>query len=134
MAKARGIPTRLEQRLGWLLVVLATLVWPSALLHEATTLHAVCPEHGELLDVEAHDSTAHGDEAAGLRLVAPGGEDGGHELCPFVALGQPAAPSGEVPLRASRFPGSAALAEAGSEHRFQSIPILCLAPKQSPPL
>jgi hypothetical protein len=131
---ARGTRTRLEQRLGWLLVVLAALVWPSALLHDATTAHAVCPEHGELLDVGAHDPSADEDPHEGSRLAAAGESGGEHELCPFVTLGQPAALPVDVPPGEGLVAEPVVLVRIGGEQRFQSIPILCLAPKQSPPL
>lgn len=123
-----------ERRLGWLLVALAAFVWPSILLHEATTFHAICPEHGELLDVEfAHADSDHGPEDPGVRLSAAESENDAHELCPFVVLGQPASPAYDVPC--GRILGKEPLVpvEVAREFRFQSIPILSLAPKQSPP-
>jgi hypothetical protein len=134
MTKPRQTGRVIERRLGWLLVVLAAFVWPSVLLHEATTFHAVCPEHGELLDVEfAPGGSDHGPDEPGVRLSAAENEEGAHELCPFVVLGQPASPAQDVPC--GRILGEEPLGpvEIAREFRFQSIPILRLAPKQSPP-
>jgi hypothetical protein len=123
-----------EQRFGWLLAALILLVWPMASWHESTTVHAICPEHGERLDVstDAPSGAAPADEhdAEGAGNDA---EDA-HEECPFVLLAQPTssdcgAPQWRIePLE----PRTHVTSVAHEAHR--STPLLLLAPKQSPPV
>lgn len=120
--------------LGWVLSILALLVMPVASWHEATTVHEICAEHGEVLDVAAPLEHAEDAEAAGPQWSASDEEHGEHELCPFLQLGQPTSPPPETPLGAGR-PVETAVATPRVEHaRHASVPLLCLAPKQSPPV
>lgn len=128
---ARPVKFRSAERglVGLLAVVLCWL-WPLASWHELTTPHAVCPEHGERLDL-AHDEER-ADRHDGPRLVAP--NDGhAHEECAFTPLAQPA--EGEPP---AWFLGGEVLAEASPDPepvavRSEARPRYLLAPKQSPP-
>jgi hypothetical protein len=123
-----------EQRLGWLLAALVLLVWPAASWHESTTVHAICPEHGERLDVASTDAPSgaaptdeHDAEGAG------NGAEGAHEECPFVLLAQPTSSDCGAPQwRIEALEPRAHVASVAHEaHR--STPLLLLAPKQSPP-
>jgi hypothetical protein len=133
IVKPRRTRVLFEQGLGWLLAVLATLVGPSALWHEATTVHAVCPDHGEILDA-GHDVPVSAAPVDGPSWTQEESGEGAHEECAFVALSQPSSPT-SAPPPAGVFLQEAGGADApGSEVRFVSIPLLLLAPKQSPPV
>jgi hypothetical protein len=120
--------------LGWALAILALLVLPVASWHEATTLHEVCPEHGETLDVTAprgdHAPTTEGEPC----LSAAEGEHAEHELCPYVPLGQPSSQAPEARLAEVRLPETRHEVARAHHARHASIPLLLLAPKQSPPV
>jgi hypothetical protein len=133
-------PRRIHARTplaGWFLAVLAFVAWPLAFLHDATTSHAVCPEHGEVVDVpEAHEAAEvehdHGD---GPRVGPGASGEGDHGHCPFVLLAQPKQAAGAYPHAVRPL---FARVESGAvrarEARHASVPLLLLAPKQSPPV
>lgn len=128
--------TRTVQRpdLGWVLTILALLVLPVASWHDVTTLHEVCPEHGETLDVAVLPGAAEQPSDEGPRWSAGEAGHGTHDVCPFVQLGQPSSPAPEVELaRALPRPARVEAALAHCE-RHAPIPVLLLAPKQSPPV
>jgi hypothetical protein len=116
-----------------LLATLVLLVWPAVSWHESTTVHAICPEHGERLDVtstdapsgsaDAHDADGAGNDA-----------EGAHEECPFVLLAQPTSSDCGAPQwRAEPLEVRTHVTSVAHEaHR--STPLLLLAPKQSPPV
>lgn len=126
------------QRLGGLLSLLLLTQWTFLTWHEATTLHRVCPSHGELLDVELsgpldRQEPGEGPGASSKLTQAGDADEATHDHCPFVALDQPrtlvAAPIPEAP--------PTLVAPAPRRHapapRAQGIPLFLLAPKQSPP-
>lgn len=120
--------------LGWVLAILALLVLPVASWHEVTTVHEVCPEHGETLDVAAAPGAPAAPSDEGPRWSPGDAGHGAHDVCPFVQLGQPSTPAPEVALAPTR--PCAPKAEVAPAHRERHAPIsvLLLAPKQSPPV
>jgi hypothetical protein len=109
----------------------------SATNHELTTLHAICPQHGELLDVDDRDSANAGgvatsaDSRFGLSSTPARGH---HQHCLFVSsrgnrsifkLNKPQV----EPLAKPRV----AVAFARAESQPVSTAIHLLAPKHSPP-
>jgi hypothetical protein len=126
-----------QQRLGWLLAALVLLIWPAAFLHEATTVHAVCPEHGERLDVAKSGalpaSVPAGPEEEGEHF-GDGDETGAHEECPFVLLAQPTSAESHAPEWRAELRETHAVDVRAAEQRHSSVPLLLLAPKQSPPV
>jgi hypothetical protein len=116
---------------------LCLLAWPIAVWHEATTLHVVCPSHGELEDAGGADlSHAHGAEHGGhgaLWSGAAGPDSGQHEACGFTGLAQSSpAPGGSGPGRTAPAE-SRPLAQPVPALRAPVFPLFLLAPKQSPP-
>lgn len=125
--------SRLASLLGGLAALLTLIAWPATRVHEATTEHAVCAEHGEVIDLAAAD--AHGpppEEGERWRARAEHGDE--HEHCPFLVLGQAGAAAGEGRPASARLVEAARGKNPGSEVRLASVPLLCLAPKQSPPV
>ena len=112
--------------------LLAVIAWPTTRIHEATVQHAVCEEHGEIIDVAADAQTAGVED--GERWKSTASDEGGHEHCPFLALGQPGEPAAGVALREARLAAEGDSVPPSSEDRFVTVPLLCLAPKQSPPV
>lgn len=112
--------------------LLAVCAWPATRIHEATVQHAVCAEHGELVDVaeESHSR----DPGEGERWASAGPDEEVHEHCPFLALGQPGDPISGAPIRGARLVAAARSLPPSSVEGFASVPLLCLAPKQSPPV
>ncbi|HVJ15767.1 MAG TPA: hypothetical protein VM686_10000 [Polyangiaceae bacterium] len=118
---------------GFLLLQLAgAQLWPA--LHHALIRHAVCAEHGEFVHVEAHADHAASD--AGKTPAVSASEDGddAHDHCQLPpGLHDPAAEPAEPPSVLTSTSTGAAPSAAPSEALARSIPILSLAPKQSPP-
>ncbi len=117
---------------GFLLLQLVGVqLWPA--LHNALFTHAVCAEHGELVHVAAHADRT--DVAAGeTTAISPLDADDAHEHCQLPpGTRELAAEPGEraTLLDASAEPSATTFVE--SDERSLSIPILALAPKQSPP-
>jgi hypothetical protein len=112
--------------------LLAVLAWPATRIHEATVQHAVCVEHGEIIDLADATHSAPVEEGERWRPAFPDEEV--HEHCPFLGLGQPGDSTSAVPIREARFVAPARWLRPLSEDRFASVPLLCLAPKQSPPV
>jgi hypothetical protein len=129
----RSTGTRRRLDLGWVLAVLAMVVLPVASWHEVTTVHEVCPEHGETLDVAAAPGCEPSSEG-GPRWTTPDEAHGTHDVCPFLQLGQPSTTLSE-PVLARALP-LASRSEVSLAHRERHapIPVLLLAPKQSPPV
>jgi hypothetical protein len=109
----------------------------SAVAHFALVRHAVCDEHGELVDVEATTSAAaaEGSPASELNSPQSSSHSGhGHEHCGVLAHLRPhlsAAVFAAIPVRVAARPDIT----IASRHRAPSlaIPIYRLAPKNSPP-
>ena len=116
-----------------LAAVLTLFAWPATRVHEATAEHAVCAEHGEVVDVGAGD--AHGPTSEeGERWRAQEEHEDEHGHCPFLLLGQPGDGPREAQPPCSLRVERARATNPGSEVRLASVPLLCLAPKQSPPV
>jgi len=133
---ARRTPgERRRRRLGWLFAGLSLFAWQAGAWHDATTVHRVCAEHGEVLDAGARASAerSHPEERPQGPAWSAGLEREEHAACPLVVLGQPASTAPEPVAGAGRpcQPGPAPL--RGIETPRSSIPLLLLAPKQSPP-
>jgi len=132
-ARARRRGTRLAGVLVWLAAVVTLVAWPATRVHEATAEHAICAEHGEVVDVAAGD--AHGpmpEEGERWHAQDEHGDEHGH--CPFLVLGQPGDETREERPARSLSVAEARPTNPGSEVRLASVPLLCLAPKQSPPV
>lgn len=123
----------MERSLAALFAVLVLGVWPAAFWHEATTVHEVCAEHGELVDVSGLEGAP--GEGAGEEPLwgEPEEHEGEHEHCPFVTLGQPSSPAPAVRDAGARLDEAVAALPQWSRARRVSVPILLQAPKQSPP-
>lgn len=124
-----------EGRFAALFALLTLLVWPASFWHEATTVHEVCAEHGELVDVAGADrasSTEHTGEPV-LRQADSRDHEAGHEHCPFVALGQPSSSAPEARATGVRMLEQPAFLALPGAERWLSVPILSQAPKHSPP-
>ena len=73
-----------------LLLVSVTSAQFVGTLHELTTRHAVCLQHGEIIDVDAHDSAsqpevANGDSQSQLSCDCKQPVQGHHQHCLFVS-------------------------------------------------
>lgn len=108
-------------------------MWPAAFWHEASTVHAVCPEHGERLDVSAPAEHAHDEDESGPRWTA-GAEAEHHDTCPFVALAQPSSHAPEARDAGVHLSEERGACPAARCERRSSVPLLSLAPKHSPPV
>jgi hypothetical protein len=131
--KSRRLRLVLERCLAALFAVLAVSVWPAAFWHEATTVHVVCAEHGELVDVPAPGCASNESDELGADLDAQAPEEHGHDHCPFVTLGQPSEPAPVARAAGVRLVEVAGVCPPGGQTRRVSVPILLQAPKQSPP-
>jgi hypothetical protein len=135
-------------------LVLSALILFSSLaqtVHESLVTHAICPEHGELLDVAPlHVDVSAADEAALANIDAanpsaadrdathphakPSGAPAGHDECWFATLLRPgsthwvSAPAHLVPLTRVAFNDAIRPCV-----RAAAIPPLSFAPKHSPP-
>jgi len=106
-------------------------------LHELFEPHAVCAEHGELVErpgaAGAADEHGAQDPASGPRVAKSDPRSSAHEHCPFALLGRSTtSPFEGLRLVVLGAPPEAAGAEASAEPA-RSIPLLSLAPKHSPP-
>ena len=132
--KRRAPAAWLRLLVGFLLLQLVgAQLWPA--LHHALFTHAVCAEHGELVHVTAHEDHGSGAPTDGTSIgPLNAGDDDAHDHCQLPpgthesaakpsdpALLGPATAAAEVP------------ALAQGDELVCSIPLLALAPKQSPP-
>ncbi|NOT30776.1 MAG: hypothetical protein HOP15_10060 [Planctomycetes bacterium] len=124
----------MERSLAALFAALVLGVWPAAFWHEATTVHEVCAKHGELVDVSGPEDAPSEGAGEGPLWGEPEEHEGQHEHCPFVTLGQPSPPAPAVRDVGVRLDEAAAVPPQWSQARRGSVPILRLAPKQSPPV
>jgi hypothetical protein len=123
-----------------LAVLIAGLLSLSSLgeiAHFLLVPHAICADHGELIEVSEVGGHAapHADAPSSAPQVAPAsGEGSGHDHCELLAshqrqLALPAvAPGAVVPVATGVL-----IALAGGETSRQPLPALALAPKTSPP-
>lgn len=108
-------------------------------LHLATVQHVVCPVHGELLHEAGSDHAAHAIEAGtvqdGLARVAPEQDEETHEVCDGVVTVREEQPglTGPSP-QALPLMQRTGTQTPFSTHALSSVPLLRLAPKQSPPV
>ncbi len=127
--------TALSLRL--LAAVLAGLLGLSSLgeiAHFLLVPHAICADHGELIEVSGH-AAQHAEAPSPEPQVAPLSDEGaGHDHCDLLAsqqrpLALPAiAPVAIVPASAGTL-----IAIAGGQTSLWPLPPLALAPKTSPP-
>ncbi len=128
-------------------LVLSALLLFGALaqtVHEATVAHAVCPEHGELLDVarsaaiasHTHDhdrgATVPDCESTGPR-AAPSSEESGHDECWFATLLKPGSAPCVESLAHFVPPRGSWIEVIDARVRVAAIPTLSFAPKHGPP-
>jgi hypothetical protein len=123
-----------------LAVVTASLLSLSSLsqiAHFVLVPHAICADHGELIEVsEGARHAAHGADAASVetRATPASDESSGHDHCELLAsqqrqLALPAiSPTAVVPVGAGTL-----IALDGGKTGRQALPALVLAPKTSPP-
>lgn len=111
----------------WLCALLGS-VWPLHAWHGLTTVHAVCAEHGELLDLPL---AAEHEPEDGLRLNGLEGEE--HDACAFAPLAQPAGDGSPRPCLERVLVPVPLDARGPETPRAPTVPRYLLAPKQSPP-
>jgi len=133
LVKARRTRTLWERRLAAFVAVLSLLVWPAAFWHEVTTVHEVCPEHGEILDVSGVFVAPSAGAELGPRWTATKARGEQHTVCAFVTLAQPSSPAPAARDAGVFLVEAPAIAPHASGTRQLSVPLLCLAPKHSPP-
>jgi hypothetical protein len=124
-----------------LAAVVASLLSLSSLgeiAHFLLVPHAICADHGELIEVSegSQHAAAHADTVSSDPEVAPASDEGsGHDHCELLAshqrqLALPAvAPVAVVPIATGML-----IALVGGEASRRPLPALALAPKTSPPL
>jgi len=110
-------------------------------IHRAQVRHALCPEHGDLVDVAAHTSIAphslHAETGTCQREHVDAGETDGsghHDHCLLAAL--PKAESvadAPTPAFGPEFLAVLPIAVPSAEVLTSSFPRYLLAPKNSPP-
>lgn len=124
----------------WLRVVMGLFVvqlltaqlWPT--LHHALFAHAVCAEHGELVHLSAHEHEAADSDHAASAEVTPGAADDEHDHCQLPpGTHDPASEPGTARASGVVHVCDAAAFAPCDAGLARSIPILALAPKQSPP-
>ena len=128
--KASG-PLRVASSLA--AVGLALLASLAGRLHEVLEPHAICVEHGDVVELagapEVHDD-AHDGGPRWSRLQADRRD---HEHCPFAALGRGRALHAVCAPSVSIGTGYSLERPRPSVEVRQSVPLLSLAPKHSPP-
>jgi len=135
--RRRTPSSHLQCVLGLLFVAVFLIGQIASFAHTATTSHAVCAEHGELVDVPAAQGSAvfAAERVEGPQWHAGPQEDSDHhDHCQWsaplrdrTALFFDHSPSGSAPQ-----PEFATI-EQSRDVGHASIPLLLLAPKQSPP-
>jgi hypothetical protein len=126
-----------SRRAAVLGVALCLLVQAAGAVHFGLVPHAICADHGELVDVVVHSAVqVDPDEGAGQRtgLHLPvratlSGADGHCELAQLVRQLMPTA-AAPIAIRGAGF-SERLLEPRAIWHR---LPLLRLAPKQSPPV
>lgn len=115
-----------------LLQLLGAELWPA--LHHALFKHAVCAEHGELVHVAAHDDDGAAAPSGATEILAAGADEDAHDHCRLPpGTQQPAAEPDAAALLGIASPPCGAGVLSRDENLPNSIPLLALAPKQSPP-
>lgn len=105
-------------------------------LHQLTTRHVVCAEHGELTHVSGAEIEA-SSEPRGVdpTLRAAATVEDEHEHCAVPALGSsPALAPGDGASACLTLDASAPRVGAGSPRAESSLPLLAVAPKLAPPV
>jgi hypothetical protein len=120
-----------DKRLGWLLLLLVSVAWPTAQWHEATTRHEVCAEHGEVLDRPL--ASAERTQEEGVPVYSEESDAEAHEACPYLPLFQPTVSESAARLVWALVDAVLPVACTGRAAPERPIAILFLAPKQSPP-
>jgi len=108
--------------------------WAS-LVHHVTTRHAVCPEHGHVVDLESapHQERSKSEDAeSGLSEGPTLGSEHAHHHCGVVDFLPVGALSPRRPVSEQRLVAALPRLELGRSGGG-TIPLLLLAPKSSPP-
>src|SRR6476659_2711154 len=114
----------------------AVLVWTccflqgAGALHEMLSVHRVCAEHGELVDVHGSASADAGTSVVAVFATAAAG-DSKHEHCSLAARHVPAV-GGASPLLCGAVVPPAPAAMFRAAPRAPSVALLRLAPKAFP--
>jgi len=137
--RGRSATRAVLRALASLVALLLTLSSLGQVAHFALVPHAICAEHGELVELSeraSHVAASHAEPASNDRTRAAAPEQlSEHDHCQVLARGQreqalPASPAPRV------LPPTAAgvkLAAAPQTAGFQRVSALSLAPKTSPP-
>jgi hypothetical protein len=112
----------------------------SQVAHFVLVQHAICAEHGELLELDerpAHAAASH-EHKAGSQLQArvSSTEASGHDHCQILARSQkqPGLPPAPAPSIAPAAASSTSCSIASTSGVVTTLPRLAVAPKTSPPL
>ncbi len=136
---AMGLFRRLRavtQALAALLAVGGLLAPVAGALHAASSRHAPCLEHGEMLEADgpAHAPRDHARHSGAQFEAAGQSQAHGHEHCALLSLAHSRAlPSCEAPRGLPLASLSESLPAAPGAAPRASLPLLHLAPKGSPP-
>lgn len=134
-------PNRAPIRRRWLALCLASLYVAStaaSFAHLATTQHARCPDHGELIHVEAvaHDVDVDVDAPSELPSVARGGVAGEphhHDHCAVAPIVEGSAPLVTIASEAPPPSPCRDPAPLPGDTAFVTLARYLIAPKTSPP-
>jgi hypothetical protein len=110
------------------------------LAHEVLVRHAICAEHGELIELSGAVRTSSeaevrsADTPRSSTVGAASDDQAGHEHCPvaFLAKGRTSLQLDVLPEACSEV-GCVAGVVAPADREQGSVPLLLLAPKHSPP-
>jgi hypothetical protein len=144
-ARAFMRPVPREPRQLLRAIVLCALLLTGLLgdsIHRAQVRHAVCPEHGDLVDVSSHASaaphSAHTEKSTCQREHVDAGETNGsghHDHCVLAALPKAESVSdAPMPEFGPEFLAVSTFAVPSTEVVASSFPRYLLAPKNSPPV
>jgi hypothetical protein len=130
----RSGPTIARSVVAVALAALLLVEGIASTLHTATVRHAVCPEHGELLDVAHRPAAEPPSCEPGPSVQGEDSHDDAHDACAFVLLD---------PARRWEFHGDLVLlglakatviaSSTGQPEGRLAVPRILFAPKHSPP-
>lgn len=118
-----------------LLVLLSALLWlvgvSAQQVHHLAVRHVTCPEHGEILELSAHEDAASATDDAGPSWEAPAGALDHDQACGVPSL----APASAAPAALAWAPPADAPLVTTPRPRQNAPrgPPLAFAPKTSPP-
>jgi hypothetical protein len=118
---------------GLILLLLASRI--AVELHWAVARHAVCPQHGELIEVPAEHSTAAHRAQDERPVLQPGPTaEGAHEHCPFaLAIREHPLTSKSAQILVAAPEQSFAPSTTDPSQPWQPFPRFLLSPHTSPP-